>query len=145
MVSDDRHTGGRDDSSADIAVSVDIVNGGRRGFGRISEEAGRPFVAVRDIVGYAIAPANGCLPRTCRVESKPDTRSKSAAIRDLAAEADSSCSTRYKAVPGREIVMARARNQVPAAIKLSFGSWSKLAGHKSRIQGMRRDIVIGVW
>src|SRR5262245_48723056 len=145
MVSDNRHTGGGDDSSSDIAVSVDIVNGGRRRFGRIPEEAGRPFVAVRDIVGYAIAPANGCLPRTCRIESKPDPRSQSAAIRDLAANADSSRSTGHKPVPGREIVMARARNQVSASIELSFGGWNKLAGHKSRIQGMRRDIVIGVW
>src|SRR5207248_11662658 len=99
MVPNDGHAGGRNFPAANVAVSVDIVDRGRRRFGRISEEAGRPFVAIRHIVRYAITPTNSGLPRSRRIERKSYSWSDTATIRDLAASANSSCPARHKAVP----------------------------------------------
>ena len=72
----------------------------------VPEETGGPFVAVRNVVRYAITPTNGGFTRPGWVKGKPYSRSDAATIGNLTATVDSSRPTRQKAIPGGEIVVA---------------------------------------
>lgn len=60
----------------------------------------------------------------------------------LTAEGDSSGPARHQTVPGGEIVLSAAGNQISVAVDLRFRALAVLTRQEGRIQRSRRDIVI---